>query len=297
MIRISELEADVLNARQENRALKSKNAQLGRDIRDLNSELQSLHNELNSLQRSHSECEHLRKRLTEMEVLTEEHDKWAALAKERFAKMRAQRNHYKAELEEQKKEHETAMERLSELRMKVQDLETTHQRLLADLQRKARDQGRDYRSKIKALGLQIETMSRESGEAIHDNKRLSAQLRSSSLNIQKLEAENARLLTLVERLKRELGETRTTARQEPQQIGELEVTIPVTLSSYREEVTLSEPCRPAPFQSILSSSSKSSRDKQEPSPSDPSRQMIDFQGEINSLQREIESLKLELVNQ
>jgi hypothetical protein len=55
----------------------------------------------------------------EMEVLTEAHRKWAALWKETCAKMQAQCASYRVKLEKQKKEHETAMERMSELHMTV----------------------------------------------------------------------------------------------------------------------------------------------------------------------------------
>jgi hypothetical protein len=125
-------------------------------------------------------------------------------------------------------------------------------------------------------------------------------LRSAIGAIQKLEAENARLVTLVGRLRREMMETRGIAtvefHAEPGITIDPELMTAPSVSLDPEEDTSSEPYRPPVLDDLFLKFDRCPElpDMPELNASQPP---IDFQREINSLQREIESLKLELVSQ
>jgi chromosome segregation ATPase len=313
---IRTMETKLSKVTQENKSLRARNAQLDETVESLQSANHKLtetrHSDREKSDRVHHElkleCDRLRRQLKDSEAgikenerrWVEEQERIAAVVKEKLAKLRTERDRYRTDLEQQKHTQETAMARISELRTKIQTLEATHEGLLSELQRKAKEQIKVQRAKARALEVQIEALTRDHSGASREAKRLSSQLRAACVSIQKLEAENARLLTLVDKLRREVAETRGIAqdglRHEARVHVEPKLFVPVAVSSSTEEETSSEPYRPNALASILSHCN-SPPELRGSCPPDSSRQPIDFHREINSLQKEIESLKLELVSQ
>ena len=220
----------------------------------------------------------------------------------KLEKLRSQRDSARSELQAQK---ETAFKRIEELRTKIRELEDTHQSLLGDLQTQTKERQKQDTSKLKSLEQQLDSVRTKYTSLSMENKQLCNQLRVTSHDIQRLEAENAKLLTVIDKLKREMHTTRSiahTSSDEAFSFTHTESPIRPTFSTgynYDDSTTSSESdsIRPLMLAAIACNRlSKQAAQSLCSSAMDTTLNphSVDIRGEIQSLQREIDSLKQEM---
>lgn len=230
------------------------------------------------------------------------HESEAGDLRERLEVMKQQRDNARNELQEQK---ETAFKRIEELRSKIREMEGTHQSLLDDIQQQNREKPQYDQGKVKSLEMKLEAIRSKYNSLSMENKQLCHKLRTTSHDMHRLEAENAKLLTTLDKLKREMHTTRTMTQNSSDEgisFSHTETPIRHTFSngfSYDDSTSSSdsESIRPLMLATIacnrLSKRATHSLCSHAMDTLIDTRP-VDIRGEIQSLQREIDSLKLEM---
>lgn len=230
------------------------------------------------------------------------HESDVADLRERLDVMKQQRDSARNELQEQK---ETAFKRIEELRSKIREMEGTHQSLLDDIQQQNREKPQYDQGKVKSLEMKLEAIRSKYNSLSMENKQLCHKLRTTSHDMHRLEAENAKLLTTLDKLKREMHTTRTLTQNSSDEgisFSHTETPIRNTFSngfSYDDSTSSSdsESIRPLMLATIacnrLSKRATHSLCSHTMDTLIDTRP-VDIRGEIQSLQREIDSLKLEM---
>lgn len=126
---------------------------------------------------------------------------------------RKQTKQYKSKiemLEKKLKENKIAVTRVEELREKIHLLEEANQKIIKNIQQQAKEQTNTVSKKLQILESKFESIQGDYSSVSTENQRLYTQLKQSAFDMQRLEAENARLTTTVERLNRDINDTKTT---------------------------------------------------------------------------------------
>lgn len=147
---------------------------------------------------------------------------------EKVKKYKTEKKALSEQLDEQKQLQENAVATIEKLRNKLQTIESTHDRVVADLESKSQSNSRSIQSKMKSMQIQIDSFQKVSFE----NKRLESQLRSASKDLLKLEEENARLRTIIERLRNEIRELRADSNMPSDEEFSVPSPIRVTCKDY-----------------------------------------------------------------
>ncbi|OHT16270.1 hypothetical protein TRFO_13275 [Tritrichomonas foetus] len=209
------------------------------------------------------------------------------------------------QLESKLKEHKNAFSRINELTSKVHLLESANQKIIDNIQNQSKDQSKVVAMRLQSLESKFNSIQQEYSSVSSENKRLYSQLRQSSVDMQRLEAENARLYTTVDRLQRDLNDSKSTAWLSNETANESSFSNQNNIRNLRdfrsnksrtyygeeEEVNANYDSDFIPVNIASSGSGRYAKTNNSDSSSSPNTML---QKEINSLQDDIASLKRDM---
>lgn len=161
------------------------------------------------------ENEKLKKKNEKLKTQVQKNEKAVSLlsqSKDAFIMEKNKAKEYKSKinyLENQIKEQKVALSKVDELKSKIQYLEDANQKIINNIQNNAKEQSKTVTLKLQTLEAKFSSIQSQYASMSNENKRLYSQLRQSSQDIQKLESENARLSTTLERLNREMIDSKS----------------------------------------------------------------------------------------
>lgn len=212
----NQLKTQVDEITQQNECLKKQVSDYQNEILNSQASFKDMETKLKSVEILEGKIQRLRFKNEKLKAHAKKNENAVSLlqqCKDSFIASRKQVKQYKAKiesLEKQLKEQKFASTRVEELRSKIHILEEANQKIISNIQSQAKEQTNAVSQKLKNLESKFESIQNDYSSVSNENQRLYSQLRQSSLDMQRLETENARLSTTIERLNRDINDTKST---------------------------------------------------------------------------------------
>ncbi|OHT05344.1 hypothetical protein TRFO_05921 [Tritrichomonas foetus] len=232
---INDLQAKMKMSKTINDDLTSQNLELKTQLDESSEKLQKANNELSQLRIKIKKIElieddysnikkknqELKKKLAnneENEAKCEKYEEIIHESKDSIINLRKKCRHFRllskelaSQLEQQKNDQEASKDMILKLKARINNLDDLHQQAVNEIQSQHLLQSEATNNKLLTLEEKFHSIQKNYRFCAAENKRLVFQLREVSSDINRLESENAKLQTKVERLERDLSDSQDIA--------------------------------------------------------------------------------------